>query len=252
MRQGKQTLATVYPRARGKSVRDSAWMIRPIGLSLRARGRGKGPLSRPFMPRFIPAHAGKGGITELLSARRGVYPRARGRGIPQIAHAEIEFGLSPRARERASRAFGTIGTTRFIPARAGEGLDQRAAGVGIKVYPRARGRGRQRRPPSPGSNGLSPCVLVEGRGRFLFPPLPVRFIPARVGEGCRRPGPQSTLAVYPRARVGRRRETTPTFVGSTGLFACVGEGGEVWHQTRRSWIYFRACRGRVVVLDSCC
>ena len=122
LRQGKQTLATVYPRARGKSVRDSAWMIRPIGLSLRARGRGKGPLSRPFMPRFIPAHAGKGGITELLSARRGVYPRARGRG-------------------------------------------------------------RQRRPPSPGSNGLSPCVLVEGRGRFLFPPLSVRFIPARVGKG---------------------------------------------------------------------
>ena len=39
LRQGKQTLATVYPRARGKGVRDSVWMIRPIGLSLRARGR---------------------------------------------------------------------------------------------------------------------------------------------------------------------------------------------------------------------
>ena len=208
LRQGKQTLATVYPRARGR-----------VGHLRRI------PLERGF----IPARAGEGADGLSAGTMKKVYPRARGRGpVPDLT-ARIFEGLSPRARERGPSSRDATVLFRFIPARAGEGGNAGHLRQVVTVYPRAcwwkAGAAARRAKDPPVPTAVSPVyprarggrldLGVQGGWRLHFGLSPRawgkvvdgparnplwRFILARVwGEGGRRRRCSLGRLVYSRA-----------------------------------------------------
>ena len=216
---------------------------------------------------------GRAGFRSVRTTRLGLSLRAQVvRGWYVVLHVvpigqRLVYPARPRCLEP-----GGGGPGLFPPV---EGRGRRSSGEGSScshrcqsgLSPRAWERGC-------GGRGVNPSYLPRARERVKFRhPTQVLwgFIPARVrGEGSSPQDLRPVMSAYPRVRegghprasgfvpahariprAGRRWETTPTFVGSTGLFARVAEGGEAWHQTRRSWIYLRACRGKVLVLDNC-
>ncbi len=133
---------SVYPRSRGEQ-NPLGWASEAeTGLSPLARGTGRQQnywrLLDRFIParagtddkivvisdtgRFIPARAGNGTGRRSEMGARAVYPRSRGeRHIAARTLPDLR-GLSPLARGTVLRAWRPPPTSRFIPARAGNGL----------------------------------------------------------------------------------------------------------------------------------
>ena len=130
---------TVHPRARGE--RSAMRMLGPStpGSSPRARGTGYQGRHCPRPHRFIPARAGNGRSAKGMSLRATVHPRARGE---RSFRADLRGGCggsSPRARGTVGKDLDALFQRRFIPARAGNGMDKDVFLHARKVHPRARG-----------------------------------------------------------------------------------------------------------------
>ena len=113
----------VYPRWRGEHAREQPEHLRDYGLSPLARGTQR--LNNIFdrYARFIPAGAGntrRRGAAELC---RPVYPRWRGEHRSHWPAARDVRGLSPLARGTQWPRPVSPGTSRFIPAGAGNTLN---------------------------------------------------------------------------------------------------------------------------------
>ena len=152
-----------------------------------------------------------------MSSSSSVHPRARGERSLALAAAIPADGSSPRARGTGPEVAQRLVDGRFIPfipARAGNGLEEWMSISGIDLHPRARGeRGvvlctvRLAGGSSPRARGTD--ALAEG-GRQIQ-----RFIPARAGNGRPR-GPRArTPSVHPRAR-GERMNFWASFKVSVG------------------------------------
>ena len=130
-----------------------------------------------------------------------------------------ESGSSPRARGTGRSEQRRRVSTRFIPARAGNGVQLEWRGLPIAVHPRARGERSSGDISEPGPLGSSPRArgtasqTIEtlnhlgssprARGTGRHRPgrrLRRRFIPARAGNGYTAAPSTSAASVHPRAR----------------------------------------------------
>ena len=189
----------VYPRWRGEHLCDRRPECYRDGLSPLARGTHDAVSYAVDFHRFIPAGAGNTGNSARRFCATAVYPRWRGEHRKNRFQFTRRNGLSPLARGTLN--FGAIrtGTTRFIPAGAGNTMAWRLTFSARPVYPRWRGEHASARRNIPAHAGLSPLA----RGTHLpelSPPNKFRFIPAGAGNTGFWPGLRRCRAVYPRWR----------------------------------------------------
>ena len=148
--------------------------------------------------RFIPARAGNGTDIRINAHVATVHPRACGERIGVSAAVRHGVGSSPRVRGTGLKLMRSLPDSRFIPARAGNGVPSDSGRRAVRVHPRAcgeRGMTAQREASAAGS---SPRVRgTDFRMRFGFYRL--RFIPARAGNGPPRPARIRWTPVHPRA-----------------------------------------------------
>ena len=110
-----------------------------VGSSPRARGtRGVG-VYPDWHPRFIPAGAGNTRLNTLPRLLFPVHPRGRGEHVEIVRDIVCAVGSSPRARGTRRRTQNFIIMNRFIPAGAGNTIEQVAMGKTVTVHPRGRG-----------------------------------------------------------------------------------------------------------------
>ena len=112
---------SVHPRPRGEHSANATWTL-PVdrfGSSPPARGTRCDSRTRLLQGRFIPARAGN---TECVARLRGsgsVHPRPRGEHDEPAHHYGSRAGSSPPARGTHRSQGASVGSPRFIPARAG-------------------------------------------------------------------------------------------------------------------------------------
>ena len=159
----------------------------------RLRGGADGALNR-----FIPAHAGNTRAAPAASVTVTVHPRACGEHCGMFARRHAMRGSSPRMRGTPLRKRVTFTFCRFIPAHAGNTLQQPAARRSLSVHPRACGEHFVGETGSRQAIGSSPRM----RGTPSLPAARMttsRFIPAHAGNTM----PANTIphyaTVHPRA-----------------------------------------------------
>ena len=177
----------VHPRARGERASGPVAPKRIAGSSPRARGTACD--SRPD------------------GDRHTVHPRARGERDLLTLAVTIAAGSSPRARGTERRRGRNSPSSRFIPARAGNGAEQPTTGFQVAVHPRARGERETASGIARRLAGSSPRARGTGQPR---PPVggDGRFIPARAGNGAPPPRRRRPTPVHPRARGERQGAET--------------------------------------------
>ena len=173
----------VYPRACGGTSCAASGVTFVEGLSPRVRGNQDLQVTFAVHEGSIPARAGEPSASRLLKQGLGVYPRACGGTIFQIAFARSVSGLSPRVRGNLTEHWSSPLMGRVYPARAGEPVRPLSANPFIQgLSPRVRG---------------NRCI-GSGAGTMI------RSIPARAGEPLSPGLSSSPLKVYPRACGGTR------------------------------------------------
>ena len=116
-------LLPVYPRWRGEHQKSAAERLVTAGLSPLARGTLVSPPHRKRWCRFIPAGAGNTARCDRHERCPPVYPRWRGEHNWPGYGDKIQTGLSPLARGTLRRAASRLPRLRFIPAGAGNTLE---------------------------------------------------------------------------------------------------------------------------------
>ena len=219
--------ARVDPRARGEARVRQRMSRHPTGRSPRTRGSHSKPTVRPAGKGSIPAHAGKPSRANPVLDGIKVDPRARGEAFKTVYDARKAAGRSPRTRGSPGH-LGVRGSCgRSIPAHAGKPGNTEAAGIPIRVDPRARGEASRTETPSHAALGRSPRT----RGSLHLNPLRrahVGSIPAHAGKPGNFTPPDQTVQVDPRARgeaptiastIGATRGRSPRTRGSHPIAA---------------------------------
>ena len=147
---------------------------------------------------FIPARAGNGGGDARSIRIRPVHPRACGERSPLSRSLSCTGGSSPRVRGTVNVSDYGYPTTRFIPARAGNGSASALHGLPLAVHPRACGERGTAEAGAGANSGSSPRVRGTAAGRAVRFRL-ARFIPARAGNGHARHRGRPAHPVHPRA-----------------------------------------------------
>ncbi len=170
-----------------------------VGSSPRARGTARGGVDPRRRRRFIPARAGNGRRTTRPPGPTSVHPRARGERRSSPSCPTTCAGSSPRARGTAICSAFIAQAGRFIPARAGNGTEERLSRSQSSVHPRARGERLLTAKFIVSPTGSSP----RARGtvvRAASAQRRARFIPARAGNGPLQARRAPCPSVHPRAR----------------------------------------------------
>ena len=120
----------VYPRVGGGNA--AIAILRPLGVGLSPRGRGKPAADRPVrhFRRSIPAWAGETEDDPIDLLSQEVYPRVGGGNWRAWYQGNYGTGLSPRGRGKHGRSADWRPGRGSIPAWAGE------TGVEETIYPR--------------------------------------------------------------------------------------------------------------------
>ena len=151
---------------------------------------GSSPLARgTFVPRgrkqsdfrFIPARAGNIYHYRFQVPEVPVHPRSRGEHRYWLRFMSNRHGSSPLARGTYPKIWRKLPHIRFIPARAGNIIDQFGICVALTVHPRSRGEHPLKLVVVNVSGGSSPLA----RGTFRKQKIRAaykRFIPARAGN----------------------------------------------------------------------
>ena len=153
-------------------------------------GAGRSPLTRgslwraPMAPRAwrsIPAHAGEPLKHDPFHPDLRVDPRSRGGADIVPDNHSLAVGRSPLTRGSRSGPRVGDGSSRSIPAHAGEPSASRSSGFLPKVDPRSRGGASALVGAVSSAWGRSP--LTRGsQGEPAPPPEPPGSIPAHAGE----------------------------------------------------------------------
>ena len=119
----RRTPATVHPRSRGEHRTTCSPPVRPTGSSPLARGTLVVDPPARLARRFIPARAGNTGCARRAGPPRSVHPRSRGEHTRQSSGSFSPAGSSPLARGTLADPSRRERARRFIPARAGNTLE---------------------------------------------------------------------------------------------------------------------------------
>ena len=193
----------VYPRVCGGNQLPLGHHPTAQGLSPRVRGKLVYHSKIYYGTRSIPACAGETWYKHRDWVDVEVYPRVCGGNLLFGGHRRKAQGLSPRVRGKHGVGAAGGGTTRSIPACAGETCPAGIAILAQTVYPRVCGGNAEPAPARIHKRGLSPRV----RGKLLYSAARrhlTRSIPACAGETGQLIHPALTSLVYPRVCGGNR------------------------------------------------
>ena len=195
---GRSIFYPVHPRACGERYAGFGYLEAGNGSSPRVRGTAEELDAKIAAHRFIPARAGNGLLTPSRPALTAVHPRACGERASSHTHSFDPAGSSPRVRGTAQHYRARDFSTRFIPARAGNGAISATTVQAPSVHPRACGERLLRTDTLSRSRGSSPRVRGTGPNASIHIKL-LRFIPAPAGNGSYRPESTFYPPVHPRA-----------------------------------------------------
>ena len=129
----------VHPRLRGELFACHKLSFALFGSSPLTRGTHAQDLTACFNQRFIPAYAGNSGESKMGWWADSVHPRLRGELTDELYSAVRRTGSSPLTRGTQQETFGARQRPRFIPAYAGNSLDNCLPTASWSVHPRLRG-----------------------------------------------------------------------------------------------------------------
>ena len=132
-------LASVHPRACGEQFPDRILFDTTFGSSPRLRGTVHVARVLYWEVRFIPAPAGNSWPWYLTCGSPPVHPRACGEQSELNTSRLSRIGSSPRLRGTAKAWAANLSDSRFIPAPAGNSLNQGSENQDTAVHPRACG-----------------------------------------------------------------------------------------------------------------
>ena len=187
----------VYPRVCGGTITRLLIGEYSVGLSPRMRGNPPHEAVEGLNFRSIPAYAGEPWSGMSMPYLSRVYPRVCGGTINWTPVWSGLGGLSPRMRGNPLGAASLCGTSRSIPAYAGEPRPQAPDPDGRPVYPRVCGGTILSQWVRSSSGGLSPRM----RGNPLGPLVALvgaGSIPAYAGEPGMAANLHGPVGVYPR------------------------------------------------------
>ena len=130
---------SVHPRRRGEHPRSMVYPLIFIGSSPQARGTHQHVLDYDDADRFIPAGAGNTHGDLRHGGWRTVHPRRRGEHSRRSASRRSAHGSSPQARGTPITNVSPTGSSRFIPAGAGNTSKAPTSKAPSSVHPRRRG-----------------------------------------------------------------------------------------------------------------
>ena len=189
----------VHPRSRGEHHVVPDDLDLDDGSSPLARGTPWRSLSITGLLRFIPARAGNTSPACRVWRPASVHPRSRGEHLKDQRLVDLPHGSSPLARGTRRLEDPIPRIERFIPARAGNTRSRSPPSPPRPVHPRSRGEHATSAAVTPPSTGSSP--LARGTHEHSVAGLaPLRFIPARAGNTCRRQSMSRSGPVHPRSR----------------------------------------------------
>ena len=174
-------LHEVHPRSRGEHTVRACKSAPTKGSSPLAQGISRLLGIGLWVVRLTPARAGNMPAGVFLVLRPSAHPRSRGEHDMGFTPPKSVSGSSPLARGTSSAAYSLRGTTRLIPARAGNIALAPAAGSAGTAHPRSRGEHETGNyfPSSPlGSSPLARGTSPRSPFRSWLP----RLIPARAGN----------------------------------------------------------------------
>ena len=188
----------VQPRACGERANATSGQCTVEGSAPRVRGTVLLYMSRISKFRFSPARAGNGQRPYRKAGREAVQPRACGERARYRVEFSITTGSAPRVRGTDCRRSSRSPSTRFSPARAGNGRAGHGERHASAVQPRACGERLATRHHVGVGRGSAPRVRgtawVDARRGIIR-----RFSPARAGNGPFAPEYGPRTAVQPRA-----------------------------------------------------
>ena len=190
--------APAHPRAGGENwLAGEEWALE-AGSSPRGRGKQCRCRAWSFLPRLIPARAGK--TSTEASCWRGTtaHPRAFGEHAGRDRAEDDSSGSSPRGRGKRPAKHFTGAIFGLIPARAGKTLSASSWTGRWQAHPRAGGENTSSARRGPRSGGSSP----RGRGKLRLRRHVQehrRLIPARAGKTRVRNGTDPFREAHPRA-----------------------------------------------------
>ena len=158
---------SVHPRACGEREDYPEAAVALYGSSPRVRGTAHwiNPTRPPC--RFIPARAGNGSSSFLMTSSASVHPRACGERACSTRSLTDSNGSSPRVRGTDGDLVRQHVEHRFIPARAGNGGGQNLQMVNLTVHPRACGERQCRGRLAVPVHGSSPRVRGTAHSRLM-------------------------------------------------------------------------------------
>ena len=204
--------SSVHPRACGERGMSSVKPATFSGSSPRLRGTPAPPDAGAMRIRFIPAPAGNARSRRRSRWCRPVHPRACGERYRVSDTVITDFGSSPRLRGTPADGAGGGGLSRFIPAPAGNAIDEGAQEAKTPVHPRACG---ERSMPGCGvASAVGSSPRLRGTPTSGSSPTKYqRFIPAPAGNARRTAPPSRSRTVHPRACGERLLHPVPSADG---------------------------------------
>ena len=130
---------SVHPRPRGEHLQGLRRDRVSNGSSPPARGTLDHLAAHAQHRRFIPARAGNTWRAREASVSASVHPRPRGEHTETSEGPDFGAGSSPPARGTQPRPCRWRGSSRFIPARAGNTVTRSLTSASRSVHPRPRG-----------------------------------------------------------------------------------------------------------------
>ena len=134
--QNNRLYRPVHPRMCGEHAAVAASSNTNIGSSPHVRGTHKTPQFSVAPDRFIPACAGNTVVFLINLGEFSVHPRMCGEHLVSELVIDFRDGSSPHVRGTPIFHFGICGSSRFIPACAGNTPTRERGGAPPTVHPR--------------------------------------------------------------------------------------------------------------------
>ncbi len=186
--------------------------------------------------RFIPADAGNRPAQSLVSPQSAVHPRGRGEQLRLFDTPLFVVGSSPRTRGTGSRVVSQLAGQRFIPADAGNSIENDMDFWESTVHPRGRGEQPWHGHAVHVADGSSPRTRGTAAD-FISLYKERRFIPADAGNSWASRRRFANSSVHPRGR-GEQSRYLPKNVEWCGSSPRTRGTGEVgcWPDGRGRFI----------------
>ena len=152
-----------HPRSRGENRDHGTRHHQRAGSSPLTRGKLRRRAHSPYLPRLIPAHAGKTAFAGGGFAGVAAHPRSRGENVGFMGQHCRWSGSSPLTRGKHYGLHGLAERHGLIPAHAGKTAAAHGRGPGGAAHPRSRGENTSESGPERLKEGSSPLT----RGKLI-------------------------------------------------------------------------------------